>query len=293
MDWRRITVRGGSARELPRGLSFRRLRCLPEERYYCYVPAAVDLSLTPIVFVHGYNRQAQHQLSALRPLSDASGRALVAPYFGREAHGRYQQLRPGTGGLRSDQVLDACLAELAIDGVGCGERCRLVGYSGGAQFAHRYTMALPRRVERLVAVAAGWYTLPCAETAYPYGIARTGRLHGLRFDPEAFLQVPTTVIVGADDVAGRHLRSNPELDARQGRTRVLRARHWVVAMRRAAAIYGVDAAIEYREVPGIGHDFRQFVCGGRLLDLLACALDDERPPIGATAPAGEIRHALA
>jgi hypothetical protein len=86
------------------------------------------------------------------------------------------------------------------------------------------------------------------------------------------LRVPTTVIVGDRDTGTQNLRSSPELDRLQGNTRVERARRWVVHMRRAAEEHRVPAKIRYREVPGIGHDFDEFIARGFLLELIGEAL---------------------
>jgi pimeloyl-ACP methyl ester carboxylesterase len=147
-----------------------------------------------------------------------------------------------------------------------------MGYSGGAQFSHRWTMTRPERVEHLIAVAAGWYTFPNPDLAFPYGLATAGRLRRVSFDPESFLAVPTTVLVGGEDRDSVNLRRNPRLDAQQGDTRVERARRWVLAMRMAARLYRVDANIAYQEVPGVDHDFHNFVARGHLLELVLAAI---------------------
>jgi pimeloyl-ACP methyl ester carboxylesterase len=227
------------------------------------------------VFVHGDNRQVEEQARALRVLCDRLRCPLLAPYFSSERHRRYQRLGRGADGLRADRFLDACLDDFFDDF--CGKRgvpFYLAGFSGGAQFAHRYAMAHPRRVRHLVAVAAGWYTLPSDNIAFPRGL-RTGRsLRGHSLNPEQFLKVPMTVIVGAEDTGTRNLRQSPELDESQGRTRVERARNWVAHLRLAARQYHLPSRVSYLEVPAVGHDFSEFLDRGRLLALIEAALHD-------------------
>jgi pimeloyl-ACP methyl ester carboxylesterase len=202
-------------------------------------------------------------------LCDRLGCPLVAPYFSCERHRRYQRLGRGADGLRADRFLDACLDDF------CSQRevpLYLAGFSGGAQFAHRYAMAHPRRVRHLVAVAAGWYTLPSDTVPFPRGLRTTRSLHGYSLNPEQFLQVPMTVIVGAEDTGTRNLRQSTELDESQGRTRVERARNWVAHLRLAARQYHMASRVSYLEVPAVGHDFYEFLDRGRLLALIEAAL---------------------
>jgi pimeloyl-ACP methyl ester carboxylesterase len=271
---------------LPRGqLQERELSDLQGQRYLVYLPHSYRPGTRPLVFIHGYSRQVQAQASALLPLCEHRGCALIAPLFDREMHPRYQQLGRGRNGLRADQVLDACLLELQNTlqwSAATDRRVTLIGFSGGAQFAHRYTMAHPQRVSALIAVAAGWYTMPEEETAYPLGLCTRRRLRTHNLNPERFLRVPTTVIVGAEDTSTINLRLNPALNAQQGSTRVARARRWVCGLREAARMHGVQASIQYFEVPGMGHDFHAFVRRGHLLELLAEGMEQAQRSISAS-----------
>jgi pimeloyl-ACP methyl ester carboxylesterase len=258
----------------PRPGNSLKVHCIPGTTgiaYYSYRPPGCAAAATPLVFVHGYNRQVEEQAGALRGLCDRLGCPLVAPFFSSEHHRRYQRLGRGTDGLRADRFLDACLDDFS------GERAApfyLAGFSGGAQFAHRYAMAHPGRVRHLVAVAAGWYTLPSDSIAFPRGLRTARSLRGYSLNPEQFLRVPMTVIVGAEDTGTRNLRQSPELDESQGRTRVERARNWVAHLRLAARQYHQVSRASYLEVPAVGHDFGEFLERGRLLSLIEAALLD-------------------
>lgn len=250
----------------------------PGHDYLVYRPRHAPPGRPPIAFIHGYGRGVEGQVDQLRSLAEASGRVLVAPVFTREQHPRYQRLRIGYRGLRSSDVLEACLDDFAArSGESPGGPVMLVGFSGGAQFAHRYLMARPERVERLVAIAAGWYTLPDPLSRFPLGLKTGRRLKRYSFNPEEFLRVPMHVMVGAEDTTTANLRMTDELVNTQGGTRVERARRWVSLMRLAAKSYGVSVDIRYREIPGVGHSFRDFVDRGELLSLIAAALGDPVP----------------
>ncbi|MEL6301538.1 MAG: alpha/beta fold hydrolase [Pseudomonadota bacterium] len=242
--------------------------------YLAYVPRGGDTNLEPLVFVHGYGRRVHEQLKHLKALADDTGRPLLAPFFSKTQHLRYQRLGKGSDGLRADHYFNAGLEDAASRYGLSADRFVLIGYSGGGQFAHRYTMIYPQRVSRLIAISSGWYTFPDREMAYPYGLETARKLRRVSMNPEAFLKVPMSVLVGAQDFETKNLRSNPELDKQQGMSRVERARRWVLSMRMAARLYRVDADISYQEVPGIGHSFSQFVTRGYLRELIIAAINE-------------------
>ena len=239
--------------------------------YFAYRPFAARDDQPLLVFIHGYARRAEEHARALVPLCERLGCTLLAPHFTKEDHPRYQRLGRGHDGQRADRVLNACVEDLVgMD----APPINLAGFSGGAQFAHRYAMAHPQRVARLIAVAAGWYTLPDSTHRYPHGLRTQRTLRGYSLNPEQFLRIPISVLVGSEDTGSHNLRRSPELDARQGRTRVERARTWVTHMRLAAREHRLPSAVAYLEVPGVGHDFAEFIERGHLLKLMDRALRD-------------------
>jgi len=146
----------------------------------------------------------------------------------------------------------------------------LFGFSGGAQLAHRFAMLYPETVDQLHLGSAGWYTLPCESTAYPYGLrcpedtpkpwARRMR-SGLR----GFLQRDITVYVGdADTQRDDSLRSNPQLDRDQGDNRLARARNYVAHLNRRRSHHSIPGSARLVELPGCDHNFLQCVRRGAL-----------------------------
>jgi pimeloyl-ACP methyl ester carboxylesterase len=255
--------------------------------YFAYRPVAARTGQPLLVFIHGYARRAEDHARALLPLCERLGCTLLAPHFTKDEHPRYQRLGRGHDGQRADRVLNACIEHL--DGAATPP-IYLAGFSGGAQFAHRYAMAHPQRVARLIAVAAGWYTLPDSTQRYPQGLRTQRTLRGYSLNPEQFLRIPTSVLVGSEDTGSHNLRRTPDLDTRQGRTRVERARNWVAHMRLAARDHRLPSVVDYLEVPGVGHDFAEFIERGRLLELMDWALRDPTQQAGlrSVTPAGII-----
>jgi pimeloyl-ACP methyl ester carboxylesterase len=225
------------------------------------------------VTVHGISRNVDEHAALFAPYAERFGVVLVAPSFTHVGHAGYQRLG-GKGRDRQDDAgLDAILEEVeTLTGADAG-KFYLFGFSGGAQFAHRYTMAHPDRVARAAVAAAGWYTFPESATPYPYGLGPSPAFPGVAFEPEAFLRVPIAVFVGGEDTAsGENLRRNPDVDRQQGVTRLERAQTWVAAMRRAAHARGLEPLVTYEQVAGIRHSFKQFMQEGGLGDRVFAAL---------------------
>ena len=223
----------------------------------------------PIVAIHGIQRGAEDIVRAFAARAAAEGRAVIAPVFDEANWQGYQRV---VAPRRADLALMALLEELAGAGVGPTRRFTLFGFSGGAQFAHRFALLYPHRIERLVAAAAGWYTMPDATAAFPYGLCDEDDRRtpwGARCSAAlgAFLQVPVTVLVGAhDDHPDRSTRSTPALDRQQGPDRLSRARCWVQAVSDAASRRGLPPRVSLEILPACGHDFLACAAHGGLVE---------------------------
>lgn len=214
------------------------------------------------------------------------GVVLLAPSFIGPAHADYQRLGREGWGRRADLFLHACLQEATQLTGADTTRIGLFGFSGGAQFAHRYLMAHPHRVSAAVIVAAGWYTFPDATEKFPNGIRSTRRLPGVSFNPEEYLRVPVTVVVGEDDTATDNVRNSERVLLQQGATRVERARRWVAAMQAQAQSHGLASRIELQVLPGMEHSFAALCKEGALVARVMASLFGQPQPTeaGVVAP---------
>lgn len=221
----------------------------------------------PLVAVHGIARGAQEQAETFGAEACAAGRIVVAPLFDEASWTGYQRaLAP----KRADLALLGLLDGLADAGLIPPGPFDLAGYSGGAQFAHRFALLYPHRLRRLSVCAAGWWTMP-GDAPFPYGLGgRRGAVLAAGLD--RFLGLDIRVSVGADDDRpDAATRSTPDLDAAQGPDRVSRARAWVAALRVEAARRGHDTdRLSLAMLPGSGHDFRACAAAG----LARLTLDD-------------------
>lgn len=236
--------------------ALRTLNAEPLQRYYVFVPKSYVPGRELIVLVHGISRNAREHLLAFAPLAARSGHAVVAPLFSRELCHHYQRLGWTGGERRADLLLRQVVAEVAHDIEALSGPIGLFGHSGGAQFAHRYALAWPGDVGRLVLSAAGNYTFPDPALAYPLGLNWGNVPAGHQPDLRSFLRIPTLVLVGERDTRrDSYLRRDQNLDELQGYNRVERARRWVAALRAAGAGLGVEPQLELGLIPKAGHRF--------------------------------------
>jgi pimeloyl-ACP methyl ester carboxylesterase len=231
-------------------------------RYLHYVPAGAPRTDLVLVAVHGISRNAMEHAQAFQALADRLGCHLVAPQFDRSTFRDFQLLGLSQRGRRADHALQSMLADVRRFGVDADARLVLSGYSGGAQFAHRYAMAHPRRVAALLVAAAGWYTLPDESLPYPRGCGG-GAGAGVVLDPLALLRKPVLVLVGdRDDERDAALRCDDWIDRDQGRNRIERARSWVERLASEARRRDFTPLSEFGLIRGAGHDFSAMVAAG-------------------------------
>ena len=249
---------GGAGSKAVRGLA-----SLP---YELYLPRNLHPDSRVLVSIHGVSRNAAEHLGLLRPYAEQHGAALIVPSFAADSYPDYQRMGRKGRGPRADLALIRLLNELGR-AVGLDtERVDMFGFSGGAQFAHRFTMAHSGRVRCLVLGAAGWYTLPDHTLPYPYGVADAEGLEGVRLNVLAATRVPTLVVVGErDDCPDDEELNRSEIVRRsQGLDRLQRAQAWKRAMKAYAAGRGESAAVDLQVLPGVGHSFHGAVVEGGL-----------------------------
>lgn len=229
---------------------------------HCFSPAT-RIRETPLVAIHGRRTNPAHMLRALRPYAALTGTVVIAPDFRGAAFKGYQTLRSSLGDLGAAQALERLLERLRPELVLPRGPLDLIGYSAGAQFAHRFALMFPDRVRRLVTAAAGWYTSLDPRLPFPHGLAgeALGRL------PQ-FLEIPVMVAVGDLDVhRDGGLRSEPGLDARQGANRRERALRWSREVRSAAADRGIPSRLELAILGGVGHSWSHASGPGGLAEM--------------------------
>lgn len=233
---------------------------------FIVVPDRLQAFRPPIVAVHGLARDAREQARLLARAAAAHGQVVIAPQFDEATWKRYQQVVVRG---RADLALIALLAEIRAEYPIMTDKVVLTGFSGGAQFAHRFAMLHPGLVQRLVSTAAGWYTFPNA-APYPYGLgdrASPGSAWAETFaaNLDEFVRLPIKVVVGAfDNVPDATLRRAAEIDDVQGTDRLTRARRWGDTLRTTATARGLEPRISLHILEDCAHDFAMCVRIGGL-----------------------------
>lgn len=231
----------------------------PPLSYRAFVPSG-PAPAPPLVLVHGRSRAAVRQFRAFLPAAIARGVAVIAPTFPPEQFAGYQSLAGTDGPLAARDGLLGTLDDARTHLGLVTDEVDLVGFSGGAQFAHRFAMVAPDRVRRAVVAAAGWYTY-LDERPFPRGL---GGIEAV--DVAAFLRVPVHVLVGDRDVErGPSLRTGGSIDRRQGANRIVRALRWTDHLEDVARARGLPTRVSFDLLTDTGHSFAEAADRGGLV----------------------------
>jgi hypothetical protein len=206
-------------------IPFRACRLDPRVSYTLYIPekryAAVQKKLQSLV--KGENLPPKHRLKlianipgtrrdaslfrdSLIPLADERGVAILAPLFPAGLDGpldlsNFKALRSKS--LKADLVLLSILEEVGRMWPGIDtDRIILSGFSGGAQFAHRFAYIYPSRCLAFVVGAPGSVTRLDTTKQWPDRIADVQQIFdGRRVDVEGLRSIKHIFLyIGANDV---------------------------------------------------------------------------------------------
>ena len=124
--------------------------------YAYYVPESVDEAPNALILVPGLNGRGEHMInSKWMALSDRTGWPIIAPSFVFEGdaafgnHESYQYPNVWSGG-----ALNAIFDQFAEKGIRI-QSLYMAGFSAGAQFVERYSLAHPDQVAKCAVGAAG------------------------------------------------------------------------------------------------------------------------------------------
>jgi pimeloyl-ACP methyl ester carboxylesterase len=216
----------------------------PDQVYFLYVPKSYDgqTDFRLLVTMHGHDRETSVRIEHFAALAEHHQYIVLGPHFPPSV--RFQML--GIGGVRSDLRLLELVEEVAEDLSLSVDQFDLVGYSGGAQFAHRFLYLWPRRLRTVIVGAPGTVTVPSTRERWPSGVRNLARVAGARFDLSEVRRPRIMLIVGSEDVLLEGFNQSPWA-MRTGATRLGRAR----TLHAAWLVAGIDH--EFVEVPGSAH----------------------------------------
>ncbi len=250
---------------IPTQLVTRRLPQVPDFHYLLQLSDDPDPSRV-LVLVHGVSRRSTYMMRCMEARARALNYSLLAPVFNPRSYGDYQRLGRSGRSERADLAFDAMLEDVA-EITGLDVPVHLFGFSGGAQFGHRYALCRAARIRSLHLAAAGWYTMLDDRRRFPHGTAPSRRLPGVRFDTSGLLSAPIQLLVGERDTnQGRSVRNTQRLDTCQGRHRLARARWFHDQLLRLAEQQSISPQYRLVMLPKTAHDFGQAVLRGGLVD---------------------------
>lgn len=206
---------------------------------------------------HGMSRDGAGNRDATRPLADKSCAIVVAPEFDDVRFPTHKYQRGGVmlrgayvpPGARTVDMVAPLIAWARTASGRADLPYALIGHSAGGQFLGRVAAyTAPDAVHIVIANPSTW-VLPSTTEAVPYGF---GKLP----DPEpalrAYLALPITVLLGANDTGSHELSMEPEALA-QGANRLARGRNTFAMAEVVAREHGWTFGWEKAEVPGVSH----------------------------------------
>ena len=235
-------------------------RVHPGMAYYVFVPLQLLLRRATeaplIVSVHGSSRNARDYRDYFAKLAQANDAVVLAPLFPMDMtkpipDQAYTTLAPEPP--RADLVLIDMIDELAQLLSMRFSKTLMFGFSGGAQFAHRFCYLHPERVQAVSIGAPGFVTLPWRHKAWWTGVADMEQRFGRAYDAQALSQVAVQTVIGALDNEPSPVWTPAEMGLTQGEyeryghTRMARIDTLVNAWREEGI------AVEHTVIDGVGH----------------------------------------
>jgi pimeloyl-ACP methyl ester carboxylesterase len=220
--------------------------------YLAYVPRGAPRSLHTLVVIHGSDFHHEEMCRYFAALADEAGCVVLAPLF--VPAGLVNPDPNGFKFLRSsyaeyDRVLLDMVEQASARFACARERFLLFGFSGGAQFAHRFLYAHPGRLHAVSIAAPGMVTLIDPGRQAWVGTQGLGAVCGTDLDLRQVQRVTVQLLVGSRDAQPHVGGAGQELYNYAGTNRVERLRTLMVNYQ----LHGIPVAHE--EVAGAGHDF--------------------------------------
>lgn len=220
---------------------FTACRADPRFSYCAYVPerhGQDNKALPLLAVVHGSARTAESFRDRFIEFAEQQGCVILAPLFPVGAAGDedgYKLQPPLT--FRYDQVLLQMVSELR-EQYRLEQRFYLFGFSGGAQFAHRFLYLNPSSVKAISVAAPGSVSLPVTGDELWEFACDNGKQRLIDQ-----LDLAVQLIIGEDDSVSEPSLNEPKRPSRQTTIKLL-----------AGHLGNLGLAVRYETVPGVAHD---------------------------------------
>tara|TARA_R110000822_G_scaffold60287_17_gene150289 strand:+ start:3094 stop:3924 length:831 start_codon:yes stop_codon:yes gene_type:complete len=229
--------------------------------YYLFCPENLSSETKVIVCVHGISRKAKQQITAFQKQANNYNHVIIAPLFSKKYHQGYQRLEAGAAGYTSSEALNKILHDVHEKYAIKTNNITLFGYSGGAQFSHRYAMLYPEKINRLIVCASGWFTFPDKNKNFPYGLKGIQEsVTSMAKNLPTFLQLKIRILVGElDNTNDSGLNRKKRINRQQGYHRLERANRWINALQSKCNEMNLEADLRFITIKGCGHSFSNCV----------------------------------
>lgn len=219
-------------------------------------PSAAKAPL--VIVAHGSDRDAAGMLEAMREGLGGRAVSILAPLFASEIDGEdhsdgYKFLV--SAGIDYISVTKSMIAAASRLGGGFGS-VYLFGFSGGAQFAHRYALFCASELSGLVVASPGNVTLLDETLEWWPGLGGAAAAIGRATDIASLRKLPVGIIIGSEDRAGG-LVARPAgaphgslYEGVAGASRLERAHSLSQSLR------SHDIQTVLHEIEGVGHELR-------------------------------------
>jgi pimeloyl-ACP methyl ester carboxylesterase len=232
----------------------------PRFSYSAYVPSDYDdegSKTYPLaIAVHGTTRATQRYRDAFVDFAEANGVIVMVPLFPANITrpgdiNSYKMLRAGE--LHYDAVMIDMIAEMHERYRIFGDKVLMYGFSGGAQFVHRFMYLHPERLMAMSIGSPGVVTLLDPTRPFWVGVKDFEAVFGRPLDLGAIRKVPVHMIVGAEDKNTWEITIKPgdrwwmEEANLAGVTRIDRLQ----SLKESFLAQGID--VQFDLVPGVAH----------------------------------------
>ncbi|KAJ5650392.1 uncharacterized protein N7484_004115 [Penicillium longicatenatum] len=222
--------------------------------YYLYVPQNYYKlkTLSLMVLIHSSSRNASELRKQFTEFAEKISCIILAPLFPLERDDPYNSEGYKVikyNDLRCDQILLSMADEVGaryrrLD----MERFLMFGFSGGAQFVHRFAYMYPQRLRAIACGAPGSQTLPDVTRPYPEGVKEMEQIFGIKMQWHQLCSIPSFFIVGEADTDTFYAKArgrvvDPTQQGRYGLT---------VRLEKAWRLAGANCYLHV--VPGASHE---------------------------------------
>lgn len=181
--------------------------CITDNRfcYFLYVPKSYYTlkRLGLLVLIHQSRRNASEIRAPFVPFAEEHSCIILAPLFpirpnDPQDSAGYKLLQGND--VRYDKVVLSMIDEVSARYTRVDvSRFFLFGFSGGAQFVHRFAYLYPQRLKALACGAPGSQTLLDEARPWPQGVSDLEQIFGLPLQWNELSKVPTIFVVGDAD----------------------------------------------------------------------------------------------